>query len=173
MKEKIWKSMTLVNMASMNKRQRTNQPNYLLPKILVTAIVVFGIWSYIGDWMSEFMWVFFLIVWILKLPYLKGFVVAFRKYDLLSQSIPFYAWIYPFFELVLGIGFLLEWRLKIVASITLVVMSIGVVSVIYAVYIKKLDLRCACLGTKLNLPLTTLTLTEDLLMAIMAVIMLI
>ena len=68
---------------------------------------------------------------------------------------------------------MLEWRLKIVASITLVVMSIGVVSVIYAVYIKKLDLRCACLGTKLNLPLTTLTLTEDLLMAIMAVIMLI
>jgi hypothetical protein len=33
--------------------------------------------------------------------------------------------------------------------------------------------RCACLGTALNLPLTNLTLVEDLLMAAMAVMLIV
>ena len=31
-----------------------------------------------------------------------------------------------------------------------------------------LDVRCACMGTQLNVPLSTVTLTEDLVMVAMA-----
>jgi hypothetical protein len=36
---------------------------------------------------------------------------------------------------------------------------------------RKLDIECACMGTILNVPLSTVALTEDLAMAVMAVAM--
>jgi len=34
------------------------------------------------------------------------------------------------------------------------------------------QIRCACLGTSLNLPMSTITLIEDLVMVIMSIMML-
>jgi hypothetical protein len=50
-------------------------------------------------------------------------------------------------------------------------MLLGGVGVLKAL-LKKQAIRCACLGTTLNLPMTTITLVEDLGMAAMAAIML-
>jgi hypothetical protein len=46
-------------------------------------------------------------------------------------------------------------------------MLLGAAGVLNALRQKK-QLRCACLGTALNLPMTTVTLVEDLAMAAMA-----
>ena len=46
-------------------------------------------------------------------------------------------------------------------------MLIGAVGVLRAL-LRKDTIRCACLGTALNLPMTTVTLVEDLVMAAMA-----
>ena len=78
---------------------------------------------------------------------------------------------YPFIELGLGVAYLLRWELTIINWITLVLMLIGSIGVLQAL-LKKNAIRCACLGTALNLPMTTVTLVEDLGMAAMAAAML-
>jgi hypothetical protein len=50
---------------------------------------------------------------------------------------------------------------------TLVVMSVSSIGVIQSV-LQKRKIRCACLGTVFNLPMSTVTLVEDGLMIAMA-----
>jgi hypothetical protein len=50
-------------------------------------------------------------------------------------------------------------------------MVVGAIGVLKALLDKR-AIRCACLGTALNLPMTTITLVEDLGMAAMAAVML-
>jgi hypothetical protein len=92
-------------------------------------------------------------------------------YDLLAKKIPAYGFIYPFIELGLGTSYLLGYRPVLINAITLIVMSFSTIGVIWAVANKQ-KIRCACLGTGFNLPMTTVTIIEDLLMAAMAAWML-
>ena len=57
-------------------------------------------------------------------------------------------------------------------SVTLVLMLVGGAGVGRALLDKR-AIRCACLGTALNLPMTKVTLVEDLTMAVMAAVMLV
>jgi hypothetical protein len=70
-------------------------------------------------------------------------------------------------ELLLGILFLFDRWTFYVAWVTLLLMVIGAIGVSIKLT-KKEQFRCACLGTKINVPLTNLTLVEDILMALMA-----
>jgi hypothetical protein len=106
-----------------------------------------------------------------KLLDLAGFASSYSMYDLLAKKIPAYAFIYPFIELGLGTSYLLGYRPMLTNAITLVVMSFSSIGVILAVANKQ-KIRCACLGTGFNLPMTTVTIIEDLLMAAMAAWML-
>jgi len=74
-------------------------------------------------------------------------------------------------ELALGVAYRLGFALMVTNIITLVVMLIGAVGVLKALLDKR-RIRCACLGTALNLPMTKVTLVEDLTMAAMAAAML-
>jgi hypothetical protein len=49
--------------------------------------------------------------------------------------------------------------------------TLGVVSVIKAVYIDKRELKCACVGGDSSVPLGFVSLTENLMMVGMAVVM--
>ena len=49
----------------------------------------------------------------------------------------------------------------------------GAVSVIKAVYIEKRDLKCACVGGNSNVPLGSISLTENIMMVAMGIWMLI
>jgi hypothetical protein len=62
--------------------------------------------------------------------------------------------------------------LTLIAVITLVLMIIGTIGVALKLAENE-HFRCACLGTKLNIPLTNLTLVEDLMMAAMAVMLIV
>ena len=53
----------------------------------------------------------------------------------------------------------------------MIVLGIGAVGVIRALR-RGLDVRCACMGTVLDVPLSTVTLTEDLVMVAMALFLL-
>jgi hypothetical protein len=52
------------------------------------------------------------------------------------------------------------------------VFSFGSVGVLHAIK-NKLDINCPCMGTILNVPLSTVTLSEDIIMVLMAVYMLV
>ncbi len=121
--------------------------------------------------MPNFMAGFFLVFSFFKLLDLRGFASSYAMYDLLAKKIPSYGFVYPFMELGLGTGYLLAARPMLVNAITLIVMLFSSIGVILAVANKQ-KIRCACLGTGFNLPMTTVTIIEDLLMAAMALWML-
>lgn len=141
--------------------------------ILLVAILVEindGEWGW-HRFMSQFMAGFFLVFSFFKMLDLRGFASSYAMYDVLAKKLPIYGYIYPFIELVLGSLYLLGYRPMLVNIITLLVMLFSSIGVILAVTNKQ-KIRCACLGTGFNLPMTTVTIIEDLLMAAMAAVML-
>lgn len=121
-------------------------------------------------WMHDFMGFFLVVSALLKLFNLSGFADGFQMYDLLAKRFRPYALVYPFIELALGLGYLAFWRPATVYVATVVVLGFGAIGVIRALQ-KGLDLECACMGTILKVPLSTVALTEDLGMAAMAAVM--
>jgi copper chaperone CopZ len=122
--------------------------------------------------MNNFMGGFFVIFSFFKFLNLAGFADAYSTYDIIAKKWHGYGFIYPFIELGLGVSFLLHAFPTITNIITLLVMSISSIGVIQSV-LKKNKIQCACLGTVFNLPMTTITIIEDLLMVVMSLIMLI
>jgi copper chaperone CopZ len=122
-------------------------------------------------WMMDFMAGFFLVFGFFKLLNLRAFARNFKAYDLAAIAIPGYAITYPFIELGLGVAYLMRWNPLVTNSITIIVMGIGALSVLQALRQKK-QIDCACLGTVFKLPMSTVTLVEDLLMLVMAIVML-
>ncbi len=108
-----------------------------------------------------------------KLRDLKSYATGFVQYDLLAQRYVPYAYIYAFIEAgggALMIAGLFTW---VVAPIVLLASSIGAISIIKAVYIEKRNLKCACVGGDSSVPLGFISLTENLMMIIMAVWMMV
>ena len=104
-----------------------------------------------------------------KLRDLDSFATMFLGYDLAAQKWVPYAWLYPFGEAVAGILMLagaLDW---LSVPVALTIGSIGAVSVFYAVYVQKRELKCACVGGSSNVPLGFVSLTENLFMVGMGV----
>jgi copper chaperone CopZ len=153
------------------------QKNWLgtyYPLLLIVSLIAIasfaGIESLHG-WMLNFMAGFFIVFGGFKLLNLKGFRDAYAAYDLLAARWKNYGLIYPFLELALGFAFLFRFQLTAALWLSLLLTGFGGLGVWKALREKK-SLRCACLGTALNLPMSTLTLVEDLGMAAMAVVML-
>jgi hypothetical protein len=141
--------------------------------LLVCACVEIANGSFVlHRFMPNFMAGFFLVFSFFKLLDLAGFASSYSMYDLLAKRVPAYGFVYPFIELGLGTAYLLGYRPMLTSAVTLIVMTFSSFGVILAV-LNKQKIKCACLGTGFNLPMTTVTIIEDLLMAAMAAWMLI
>jgi hypothetical protein len=138
----------------------------LLVIVVVAAVGGVALLPYMR-WMHGFMGLFLLIFALFKLIDLPGFVKGFLLYDLAARRYPLYAQLYPFIELALACAWLSGAAAAPTAVATLLVMGMGAFSVIRALA-KGLDVRCACLGNLLNVPLSTVTLLESVGMALMA-----
>jgi len=121
--------------------------------------------------MSDFMAGFFLVFSFFKLLDLGAFASAYRSYDVVARRWAWYGYAYPFIELALGVAYLVRFVPTLTNVATIVVMGVGSVGVIQTLMGGR-KIRCACLGTVFNLPMTTVTVVEDLLMVVMAVGML-
>lgn len=149
-----------------------------LPLIAVFSLVI----SFVGlrqlnygpdlrSAMQDFMAAFFLLFGALKLLNLKGFVSAYAMYDVIAKKSTAYAYAYPFIEIGLGLAYLFRLFPNVTNFITLIVMFVSAIGV--AIELSKgRDITCACLGVVFKVPMTYVTLFEDLLMAAMALIML-
>ncbi len=140
---------------------------------LVTGLIEISAYDFNPlRWMRHFMAGFFFTFSFFKLLNLKGFKESYIMYDILARKFPFWAYIYTFTELLLGIAFLINFNPILTNSITLLVMSVSIIGVLQTVLNKK-SIRCACLGDVFNLPMSTVTIIEDGLMIIMSLVMLI
>ena len=141
--------------------------------LLVSLAVEYRLGSFeLHRFMPNFMAGFFLVFSFFKLLDLKGFASSYAMYDLLAKRLPNYGLLYPFIELSLGSAYLFDVRPTLTNIVTLIVMGFSSIGVLIAV-MNKQKIRCACLGTGFNLPMTTVTIIEDVLMAAMAAWMLI
>ena len=126
----------------------------------------------LNEWMISFMGIFFLIFSFLKLIDVKGFSGSFKKYDLISKIMPGYAVTYPFLELFLALAFLSSYFLITSYIMTLIFMT----SQFFGVFIslqKKEVVKCACMGSSINIDISTLTLIENFVMISMSSYMII
>ena len=125
----------------------------------------------ISEWMLHFMAGFFIVFCFFKLLDLQGFRDAYSAYDLLARRWPSYGLVYPFLELGIGFAFLFQIQLNAALAFSVLLMGFSSLGVIKALTEKR-KIRCACLGTVLKLPMSSITLIEDLGMVAMSAAML-
>jgi copper chaperone CopZ len=150
----------------------TYYPLALLGGFLVGVVGLVEVRGGSFDWgraMGNFMGGFFLAFAFFKLLDLRGFADAYRTYDVVARRLPAYAYAYPFIELALGAAYVTGFQPFATNLVTLVVMAVSSIGVAQSLLARR-KIRCACLGTVFNLPMSTVTLVEDGLMAAMAAV---
>ncbi len=153
-----------------NSPFKTYFPLILIFFYLISGVVLFEWKSFSFDmrrFMIHFMGWFFVVFSFFKFLDLKGFANGYRAYDLIAKRFPFYGYLFPFVELVLGLCYLLSDNMRVVNILTAIVMFVSTLGVAQSLR-KKRHISCACLGTVFKLPMSTVTLFEDLLMFVMA-----
>ncbi len=122
-----------------------------------------------GEWFIAFSMA---VLAMLKLQDVDRFATMFLNYDLLARRWVPYATLYPFAEALAGVlmaARALDWMS---IPLALLIGTVGAVSVFYAVYVQKRELKCACVGGSSRVPLGFVSLTENLMMVAMALWML-
>jgi hypothetical protein len=122
-------------------------------------------------WMHGYMGVFLCLFATLKLFHPEAFANGFVMYDLLAKRVRAYAYLYPYLELALGLCYLGFIAPQITYIVTIALFAFGALGVLVALR-RGLDINCPCMGSILQVPLSTVTLTEDGAMIAMAAIML-
>lgn len=118
-------------------------------------------------WMYQFMGAILVAFSYFKLLDLPKFAEAFSTYDPIAMRFSEYGYIYPFFELAAGIGFLLSFGVGALSLFVIFFLLPTTIGVIQALREKR-KFQCACLGTAFNLPLTKVTIVENILMMAMS-----
>lgn len=139
--------------------------------IICTAAtsMIFGQYD-LATIMSNFMGFFFLIFGLFKISNLTKFATAYAEYDIIAQRFFWYGYLYPCLELILATAYLTRSYPLVTNICTLALMMISAWGVFLELR-KGRQIACACLGTVFKIPMTWVTLVEDLLMAFMALIM--
>ena len=144
----------------------------LRPLFLIFSYVIIGsVMLTKGDsmalFMTNFMGLFYVIFGFFKFLDYRGFPTSFGQYDPIAKRFKLYGWLYPFIETLLGIMFLYQIELEIALWVTIIILGTTTVGVAQQL-LQKNNIKCACLGTVLNLPMTEATLIENSIMLVMA-----
>ncbi|GAA4320732.1 hypothetical protein GCM10023149_20160 [Mucilaginibacter gynuensis] len=122
--------------------------------------------------MTVFMSGFFLTFSMFKMLDLQGFADSYSSYDIVAKKFRGWGLIYAFIELFLGLAYAINFEPFITNVITFVVMTVSIIGVLQSV-LNKQKIKCACLGTGFNLPMSTVTIIEDGMMILMSAVMLV
>lgn len=150
----------------------TYRPLLLLGIFILTASLLAQLGTASGnvtahETMRYFMAGAFLAFAFFKLLDLRAFADAYAGYDLLAQRWHGWGYVYPFVELSLGMAYLANVQPTLTNCVTVIVMGFSAIGVIIAVANRK-AIRCACLGAVFNLPMSRVTIIEDVGMVAMA-----
>jgi hypothetical protein len=156
-----------------HSHESDNRKEYLkfagiLSFILIDSLIVMRVGNL--NFLDAFMGVFFVIFAGFKLFSLKDFAHGFQSYDLIASRTIIYAYLYPFIQLFFGVMYLLGqggFALNILVIVVSVISGAGVLNSL----VKKQKVHCVCLGNVIKLPLSTISLVEDLGMGAMALTM--
>jgi copper chaperone CopZ len=125
-----------------------------------------------GNWMMNFMGGFFIVFGAFKLLDVPSFANAYARYDVVAKVFKPWGYAYPFIETALGFAFLFNFQMIASAWVALILSAIGIIGAVQA-NLKKETIQCACLGTVFQLPMSVVTIVENVGMAAMAAMMLV
>ena len=151
---------------------------------LAALVSLIGLLAGLGFWQTNSSGLLQLLGWLMavwllvfggfKLIGYRQFVTAFRGYDIIAKGWRPWAWLFPWLEISLGIAYLFEiaptardWLVVVIFGLA----SLGVARAIYAN--QPQHYQCACLGRLIRLPLSKLSLVENLTMLVMVAVMLV
>jgi copper chaperone CopZ len=154
-----------------NTLQKWFQTYYPLLLVMgLITVVPLATGTFMG-WMMGFMAGFYIVFGAFKLLDVPAFARSYAQYDIIARRLPAWGYVYPFIELALGFGFLFWLNMNLLSWAALILSLIGAVGVIQATLSKQI-IQCACLGTVFKLPMSVVTIVENLGMAAMAAFML-
>jgi copper chaperone CopZ len=140
------------------------------PLLLIMGLIALA--SFAGQsWMMAFMAGFYIVFGAFKLLDVPAFANAYAQYDVIAKVFKPWGYAYPFIEVALGFAFLFWFAMGPATWAALILSLIGAVGVIQSVTSKQ-TIQCACLGTVFQLPMSTVTIIENVGMAAMAAWML-
>jgi copper chaperone CopZ len=142
----------------------------LLLVMALIAVVPLATGTFMG-WMMGFMAGFYIVFGAFKLLDVPAFARSYAQYDIIAKRMPAWGYAYPFIEVALGFGFLFWLDMQLLSWIALGLSLVGAVGVIQANRASQ-TIECACLGTVFKLPMSVVTVIENLGMAAMAAWML-
>ena len=122
-------------------------------------------------WMRHFMAGFFIVFSFFKLLNISGFASSYSMYDIVAAKWKGWGYIYPFVELFLGLLYLTNIQPFWTNVATIIILGVSTIGVVLS-NLQKRKIKCACLGDVFNLPMSTVTIIEDVTMIAMAVFML-
>jgi len=144
--------------------------------IILGYITIASVLLHRGDWnisemMIDFMGLFFIVFSFFKMLDISGFATSFAMYDPIASKVPSYGKVYPFLETILGLMLLMRFEVDIALVATIILLGVTTYGVTKTLLAKR-TIKCACLGTALDLPMTEATFIENALMIVMAMVML-
>ncbi|MBX7109618.1 MAG: hypothetical protein K1X61_13280 [Chitinophagales bacterium] len=135
----------------------------LIPSVLHNSLdIAFSMRMMMGS--------FFAIFGLFKIFNLRAFTDAYSTYDILAKRSRAYAFIYPFLELSIAAFYLADIGGIYRDVFTFALMTVSTIGVIQKIREKE-EIPCACLGMVFKIPMTSVTLIEDVVMALEALIM--
>jgi copper chaperone CopZ len=140
------------------------------PLFLVLGLVAIASFA-ASDWMMAFMGGFYAVFGAFKLLDVPAFATAYSRYDIIAKRFKPWGYIYPVIETGLGLAFLFQFRPVASTIVALVLSLVGAIGVVQAT-LSKQTIQCACLGTVFQLPMSVITVIENIGMAAMAAWML-
>ena len=158
---------------------KSNLVEYIKFSLVIAGIILASYLLYgygesqgIPEYMRWFMGVFMATFATFKFIGYKTFVATFASYDIVARRFSLYGKLFPFIEISLASLYLLDilpvGRNILVAAVT----GIAAIGVFREIYRRKAGVHCACLGNVIKLPLSTVSLVEDVAMFAMAIMML-
>ena len=140
------------------------------PLFLVIGLIAIASFA-ASDWMMAFMGGFYAVFGAFKLLDVPTFATAYQRYDVSAKQFRPWGYAYPFIETALGFAFLFQFQPLASTIVALVLSLVGAIGVVQAT-LSKQTIQCACLGTVFQLPMSVITVIENLGMAAMAAWML-
>lgn len=161
------------NKTTLKQKKSSYQPIIAIFSVALLMAIAVNFLSY-GQWRAIKTFELFIAIsmcflGVMKLQNLYNFSNQFVTYDLLAARWVRYAYIYPFIEAGAGILMIANMLPWLSAPAVIFIGSIGFLSVFKAVYIEKRQLKCACVGGDSSVPLGFISLTENIMMIVMGV----
>lgn len=148
------------------------RPYLWLNLIIIGTLIFGGVATYLSGYyelhvfLEYSMAAYFLAFGILQTVSLKKSAKMLQQYDPLAKRFPAYGYIYPILQILIGIGLLFWISPLIINAVAAIIVLINLVGVMNVLEEKK-TVRCGCLGETMNVPVSWVTLTENIVMLLL------